>query len=226
MRPQSTQFGLPLFLEDSTGDFTVPTSFRDLYDRLHLSSTPLPASQSPKGFTNLLVRCSGRQTADCLLTLPSSSKSSDGAMVSYAGGARIPVESYLRKIKGLRFVVNDYPGNSKADEHQFSSRSVSRRFTASDAQTYTWSLTQSNPKGSSTIVWMCHDSQMNVVAEYGRNDPSVTGSECAATLTVEEAWSSIVLGMSHPLTLLCSDTHQYPAELLTTLILIRHVTKL
>jgi len=190
MRPQSTQFGLPLFLEDSTGDFTVPTSFRDLYDRLHLSSTPLPASQSPKGFTNLLVRCSGRQTADCLLTLPSSSKSSDGAMVSYAGGARIPVDSYLRKIKGL------------------SSRSVSRRFTASDAQTYTWSLTQSNPKDSSTIVWMCHDSQMNVVAEYGRNDPSVTGSECAATLTVEEAWSSIVL------------------ELLTTLILIRHVTKL
>jgi len=186
MRPQSTQYGLPLFLEDSTGSVMAPTKFSDLYDRLQLSCSP---SRRSNQYTDLTIRCSsGRSTVDCILTLPPPGKSLEGAMVSYSGAASIPAESYLRKVKGL------------------SSRSPSRRFTASDAQTYTWSFTQSNLKDASTIVWMCHNSQGSVVAEYAVNDRALTGSQCAAILTVEEAWSSIVL------------------ELLTTLILVRHIS--
>ena len=84
MRPQSTQYGLPLFLEDSTGSFSSHSTFTDLYDRLRISLSPRGGS--------LLLRSPG---LECLLDLQNSS-------ISYANGAPIPIDSYLRRVKGLR----------------------------------------------------------------------------------------------------------------------------
>ncbi|KAG8905291.1 hypothetical protein FRB99_000264 [Tulasnella sp. 403] len=183
MRPRSTQYGLPLFLEDATGNPMGPTNFVDLYDRLQITMSTLPSTYPDRALLALRF-VNGRQVSgvpDCVVDLP---KRVEQATVSYNGGQSIPVESYLRRIKGL------------------SSRSPSRKFTASDSHSYTWSL---NQQDKSTMTWVCTNSQGAVVAEYASNDQAITGSKCAAVLTVEEAWSAIVL------------------ELLATLTLCRHI---
>ncbi|KAG8872531.1 hypothetical protein FRB97_007564 [Tulasnella sp. 331] len=187
MRPQSTQYGLPLFLEDTTG-VLVKTTFTDLYDRLQLALTAVPGS-GPNNLRLALTLCAGRKAKavpDCVIDLP---QRFDRATLSYGAGPAIPIESYLRTVKGL------------------SSRSPNRRFTASDSESYTWSMTQSNPRDPSTIVWACTNSQGAFVAEYTVNDTQVTGSTCAAVLTIEEAFNSMVL------------------ELLTTLTIVRYIAQ-
>ncbi|KAG9041575.1 hypothetical protein FS837_012077 [Tulasnella sp. UAMH 9824] len=182
MRPQSTQYGLPLILEDLSGQVNKPTAYTDLYDRLRITCTP---SSSSKDLLQLSFKLgsNGRAGADAVIDIPL--KKFEGATISYAGGATpIPVEAYLRKVKGL------------------SSRSPCRRFTASDSHSYTWSLVQSNPKDKSTQAWTCTQADSSaVVAEYTVNDSNVTGSTSAAVLTVEEHCSGIVLELLTTLTL-------------------------
>ena len=102
MRPQSTQYGLPLILEDLSGQVNKPTAYTDLYDRLRITCTP---SSSSKDLLQLAFKLgsNGRAGADAVIDIPL--KKFEGATISYAGGATpIPVEAYLRKVKGLRCV--------------------------------------------------------------------------------------------------------------------------
>lgn len=104
-RPQSTQYGLPLFLEDLTGS-VAQSAFTDLYDRLSVSLNPTAASRPDLGHLQLAIRMSpGRPGSpdipDCVVDLPHV-KQWDQARVRYSGAQTMAVESYLRKVKGSR----------------------------------------------------------------------------------------------------------------------------
>ncbi|KAG9006484.1 hypothetical protein FRB95_008949 [Tulasnella sp. JGI-2019a] len=187
MRPQSTQYGLPLFLEDASG-LLVKTTFTDLHDRLQLvlKATSASGPNQLQLALSLSTSRNAKSSPDCIIDLP---QRLERGTLSYGAGPALSIESYLRRVSGL------------------SSRSPNRRFTASDSHNYTWSMTQSNPRDSSTISWVCTNSQGAVVAEYATNDPEVTGSRCAAVLTIEEAQNSMVL------------------ELLTTLTIVRYIAQ-
>lgn len=52
-----------------------------------------------------------------------------------------------------------------------------------------------SPRESKTASWTCvADATGDVVAEYTINDREVTGSSCAAMLTIEEQWSWMATG--------------------------------
>ncbi|KAG8935611.1 hypothetical protein FRC02_007322 [Tulasnella sp. 418] len=179
----STQYGLPLFLEDATGIITR-TEFSDLYDRIHISIAPSSSSTA-----RVAIRSSARSCADCIIDLPQRIDSKS-ASITFAGSQTIPIENYLKRVRGA-------PAYSPA-----------RKFVASDSQSYTWAQSPSASPDPCTSTWTCKNEVTGqVIADYSFNDATITGSKCAAILTVEEGWNCLLV------------------ELLATLTIVRHIAK-
>ncbi|TBU24641.1 hypothetical protein BD311DRAFT_766116 [Dichomitus squalens] len=163
-----TNFGLPYFLEDTTGKLTG-SDFVDLHNRMHLSlkQTLRDAHHTAYVIYDLSSRSSGR--GGLLVPLASLDFGPQNALgsIKIADGEHVPMGHYLMKSASL---------------------SKSRKFKAADGQEYRWTL---QPDGE----WQCTNAKSNYhVATYSMKpagEPQYSSSS-GCMLTVEEAYPHLV----------------------------------
>ncbi|EIW62704.1 uncharacterized protein TRAVEDRAFT_141217 [Trametes versicolor FP-101664 SS1] len=166
-----TTFGMPFFLEDTTGRVTG-SEFVDLHNRMHLSlkQTLNDATHSAYVIYDLSSRASGAGRGGYLLPLATLDFPASNALgtIKIGDGAHVPMGDYLAK----------------------SGRCVSRarKFRASDGQDYRWTL-QANGE------WQCVNARSGYhIATYSMKpagEPQYSGSS-GCMLTVEEAYPHLV----------------------------------
>ncbi|KAI0779587.1 hypothetical protein C8Q74DRAFT_1198512 [Fomes fomentarius] len=164
-----TTFGMPYFLEDSTGQITG-SDFVDLHNRMHLSLKPTlkDAHHAAYIIYDLSSRASGGRGGLLvpLATLDFGPHHSLGS-IKIGDSEFIPMGHYLMKS----------PGGSK-----------SRKFKAADGQEYRWTLQADGE-------WQCTNAKNNYhVATYSMKpagEPQYPSSS-GCMLTVEEAYPHLV----------------------------------
>ncbi|KAI0633500.1 hypothetical protein C8Q77DRAFT_1157705 [Trametes polyzona] len=160
-----TNFGMPYFLEDTTGRITG-SEFVDLHNRMHLSlkQTLLDAHHAAYVIYDLSSRQSGASRGGLLVPLATLDFAANNALgtIKIGDGEHIQMGQYLTKSGG----------------------SKSRKFRASDGQDYRWTL-QSNGE------WQCTNARSGYhIATYSMKppgEPQYPGSS-GCMLTVEEAY--------------------------------------
>ncbi|KAH8107666.1 hypothetical protein BXZ70DRAFT_4127 [Cristinia sonorae] len=162
-------FGLPLYLIDKTPNNLTDSEFTDMYERVRMR-----------------VHCTLRNADRTVVMVYKSGVMAPLACLEYGAGnalgtiqvngkAAVPMNDYLIRVtKG------------------------SRKFVASDGQTYTWKYTPDAEE-----VWQCLNPRSYSVATYG----SSGASSNSHNLTIEEGWIHLT------------------AELLASLVIMRHIVK-
>ncbi|KAH9940379.1 uncharacterized protein BXZ73DRAFT_88639 [Epithele typhae] len=166
-----SKFGLPFFLEDTTGKLTG-TDFVDLHNRMHLSikQTLRDAHRSAYIIYDLSARPGARSGLLVpLITLDFTAQNGLGS-VKIAAGEHVPMDKYLVRSAGTN-------GNAR-----------SRTFKAADGQEYRWTLQADGD-------WQCTNARTNYhIATYSMKpsgEPQYPSSS-GCMLTVEEAFPHLV----------------------------------
>jgi len=177
----STKFGMPIFLEDKTGDITG-SEFTDIYNRarLVLRCTLRTAERSAYMVYDLSERVESRTglpaPAACLDFRPPNALGS----VKIRDGEYVPMGQYLSKLSPL--------GTSKA-----------RKFVASDGQEYRWTW-----QAGQEDEWVCKNASNYHVASYvlkPAGEPKYNGSS-GCTLTIEENFAHLSAELLASLTIM------------------------
>ncbi|KAI0088092.1 hypothetical protein BDY19DRAFT_209473 [Irpex rosettiformis] len=180
----STVYGMPFHLEDTTGN-VFDSSFTDLYQRM--SFTVRATMRSPER-TAVMVHnaSSGAGHGGLMVPVASFDFGANNALgtVKIGHGEIMEIEKYLVKVSR--------------------NNSMIRKFTASDAQAYTWTY-----NGTEDVEWTCTNSRGYAVASYSlksEHEPTYEHSS-GCMLYVEEAYAHIA------------------GELLASLTIMRHIAK-
>ncbi|KAI0708932.1 hypothetical protein C8T65DRAFT_204179 [Cerioporus squamosus] len=166
-----TNFGLPYFLEDTTGKITG-SDFVDLHTRMHLSlkQTLRDAHHTAYIIYDLSSRSSGAR-GGLLVPLATLDFGPNNALgtVKIGDGDHVQMGHYLTRVAGV-------------------SGSKSRKFKAADGQEYRWTLQADGE-------WQCTNAKNNYhVATYSMKpagEPQYSSSS-GCMLTVEEAYPHLV----------------------------------
>ncbi|RPD58662.1 hypothetical protein L227DRAFT_504878 [Lentinus tigrinus ALCF2SS1-6] len=166
-----TNFGLPFFLEDTTGKIGG-SDFVDLHNRMHLSlkQTLRDAHHTAYIIYDLSSRAAGGR-GGLLVPLATLDFGPNNALgtVKIGDGDHVQMGHYLSKVPGF-------------------SSSKSRKFRAADGQEYRWTLQVDGE-------WQCTNAKTNYhVATYSMKpagEPQYSSSS-GCMLTVEEAYPHLV----------------------------------
>ncbi|KAI0743653.1 hypothetical protein C8Q80DRAFT_1182619 [Daedaleopsis nitida] len=166
-----TNFGMPYFLEDTTGQLTG-SDFVDLHNRMHLSLKQTLRDAHRSAYIIYDFSRSGGGRGGLLVPLATLDFGPHNALGSIKVGDsdHVLMANYLVKSPG-------HNGNAK-----------SRRFKANDGQEYRWTLQADGE-------WQCTNAKSNYhVATYSMKPPGEPqySSSSGCMLTVEEAYPHLV----------------------------------
>ncbi|OCH89060.1 hypothetical protein OBBRIDRAFT_42684 [Obba rivulosa] len=176
----STKFGMPIFLEDKTGDI-AGSEFTDIYNRarLVLRCTLRNAARAAYMVYDLSERVDSRSGLPVPAACLDFGANNALGSVKIRGGEYVPMSQYLSKLSPL--------GSSKA-----------RKFTASDGQEYRWTY-QSGKEDE----W-CKNASNYHIASYvlkPAGEPQYSGSS-GCTLTIEEDFTHLAAELLASLTIM------------------------
>ncbi|PCH35969.1 hypothetical protein WOLCODRAFT_140146 [Wolfiporia cocos MD-104 SS10] len=161
-----TQFGMPFFLEDQTGELTG-SEFVDLYNRMRLGFRCTLRDTHRTAY--MVYDLSSRRASAAPLACLDFGANNALGTIKIGDGENISMAEYLSKASA---------GGKKA-----------RKFTASDGQQYRWVY-----QSTEDTEWMCLNSSDYHVASYSlkpAGEPHYSGSS-GCMLTVEEQYPHIV----------------------------------
>ncbi|TDL18406.1 hypothetical protein BD410DRAFT_793312 [Rickenella mellea] len=187
-----TTVGLPLYLEDRTG-LNNNTDYDEIYDRMFLrtsSTPPRPGGGMTTTIYELGRRSSRRSTAygDPLVVLDFGPNGSLGTILFVQLSMSMPMGHWLRKTAMF-------------------SRSLSRKFRASDSQEYRWEFSASPDE--EIPEWSCTNASGYRVAQYNLKPPGQPAYRTSGnTLTISEAFSDLAVELLASLTIM-RHIHQH-----------------
>jgi len=179
---------LPYVLEDRTGSHAA-SDFDDIYDRIFFRVAPSPRKTDSEG--TLLIYDIGTRSSSLGSQFHVQRKPSvvlqfgaNGSLgtITYDQASSIPMNQYLRR-------TSLFAG------------SLSRKFTASDGNSFKW--THRTVSGQE---WSCLDSENNVIAHYNLRSPD-----------------KFAVGTSGNIMTITTPFVHLTLELLTTLTIMRHI---